>query len=130
MSPRESDPGLSQDRPRMAFTFRGLAVTIATRGKSMKQMRKLRRGLLGVALLMVALHGAAAETYTVNMSADTVVANACANHQTQCSLRGAILAANAHSGDTIVFNIQELCPMSGCAIGVLSSLPDITAPMS
>src|SRR6476619_4032190 len=97
----------------------------------MTRMRKLRRALLGVALWTIALHGAAAETYTVNTSSDTVVANACANRLANCSLRGAILAANANFGGTIVFGIPiQLCPGSGCVIDLLSALPDITAPMS
>ena len=56
--------------------------------------------------------------------------NACANHQAGCSLRGAILEANAHSGDTIVFNIFEFCGSGGCVINLLSALPDISASMS
>jgi hypothetical protein len=80
---------------------------------------------------MIALHSAVADTYTVNTSSDSVIANACANHQANCSLRGAILAANANLGGTIVFGIPiQFCPGSGCVIDLLSALPDITAPMS
>src|SRR4051812_30326063 len=89
-----------------------------------------RSAFAALALLFVALSQARADTYTVNTSSDNVVANACANHTANCSLRGAILAANAHSGDTIVFNIGELCSINGCAIALLSALPDISAPMT
>ncbi|MFL6521600.1 MAG: choice-of-anchor Q domain-containing protein [Chthoniobacterales bacterium] len=90
----------------------------------------LRSALGAVAILSFALCKASGTTYVVNTSSDSVVVNACANQAANCSLRGAILTANAHSGDTIVFNIQEFCPNTGCVINLLSALPDITAPMT
>ena len=96
----------------------------------MKPIGSLRSALPVIALLSVALQTARADTYTVNTSSDNVVANACANKAANCSLRGAILAANAHSGDTIVFSIIEFCSINGCAINLLSALPDISAPMT
>ena len=96
----------------------------------MKRPTIFGRALPIVASLSIALQSATAETYTVNTSSDNVVANACANHQANCSLRGAILAANANAGGTIVFNIVEFCPGSGCVINLLSPLPDISVPMS
>ena len=90
----------------------------------------LRRALLAIAPLLIALQRATADTYTVNTSSDNVVANACANHLANCSLRGAIMAANANPGSTIAFSIIEFCGPSGCAITLQSVLPDITAPMS
>ena len=92
--------------------------------------RIFRRALVAIALSSFALPEAHATTYTVNTSSDSVVANACANHQAGCSLRGAIQEANAHSGDTIVFNIFEFCGSGGCVINLLSALPDISASIS
>lgn len=83
-----------------------------------------------VILAFVAVQNARGDTYTVNTSSDAIVANACVNHQSNCSLRGAILAANSHSGSTINFNIVEFCPSSGCVINLVSALPDITNSMS
>src|SRR5215212_4424762 len=93
-------------------------------------MKKRRIVFTALAVMTIAVHGATAETYTVNTSSDNIVANACANHLSNCSLRGAITAANANPGSTIVFGIVEFCPVSGCTISLLSPLPDITASMS
>jgi hypothetical protein len=93
-------------------------------------MKEKRIVIAALALLTVAVESATAETYTVNTSSDNVVANACANHQSNCSLRGAITAANANPGSTIGFAINEFCPVSGCAITLLSPLPDISVSMS
>ena len=96
----------------------------------MKPIQIFARALAALVPFSFAPARTQAETYTVNRSADFVVANACENHQSNCTLRGAILAANAHSGDTIVFNIIEFCGKDGCFIDLLSALPDISAPMS
>jgi hypothetical protein len=96
----------------------------------MKATRSLRSALPIIGLLALVFENARADTYSVNTSSDNVVASACANHAANCSLRSAILTANAHSGDTIVFSINEFCSVSGCVINLLSVLPDISAPMS
>ena len=82
---------------------------------------------------------AVASTITVNTYADTVGNNG------KCSLREAITAANTNTAsgamagecvagttalDTIVFNVAEFCPVSGCVISLLSALPDINSAMS
>jgi hypothetical protein len=96
----------------------------------MKAMRNLQSALPVIGLIALAFGDARADTYVVNTSSDNIVANACANHAANCSLRGAITAANANPGSTIVFGINEFCPVSGCTITLLSPLPDISAPMS
>jgi len=95
-----------------------------------KRIQIFASALVAIAFSSFALPDARATTYTVNTSSDSVVANACENHLSGCSLRGAILAANAHSGDTINFSIIEFCGFNGCFINLLSALPDISAPMS
>jgi CSLREA domain-containing protein len=95
-----------------------------------KRIQIFESVLLAIALSSFAMPDTQAATYTVNTSSDSVAANACENHLSGCSLRGAIQAANAHSGDTIVFHIIEFCPISGCVITLSSALPDISAPMS
>lgn len=96
--------------------------------------------ILVCGLLALAALPAEASTITVNTSGDT------AANDGRCTLREAITAANTNTAsgaaagecvagsasatDTIVFNIFELCPVSGCAINLLSPLPDISTPMS
>ena len=83
---------------------------------------------------------AIASTITVNTYSDTVGNNG------RCSLREAITAANTNTAsgsmpgecvagttalDTIVFNVfGEFCMISGCAISLLTPLPDISSDMS
>src|SRR5437762_6027650 len=90
----------------------------------------LRSALAALALCSWPLSQALGETYTVNTSADNAVVNNCTGHTTNCSLRGAIMAANANSADTINFSIIEFCPITGCTLSLLSALPDINAPMT
>lgn len=93
-------------------------------------MKRRRIAFAAVLLLSPALGEVRGDTFTVNTSSDNVVANACATHAANCSLRGAIAAANASPGSTINFAINEFCPISGCTITLLSALPDITASMT
>ena len=81
-----------------------------------------------------------ASTINVNSSSDAVA------NDGKCTLREAITAANTNAAsgaaagecvagtasgvDTISISIFELCPVSGCAINLLSALPDISTAMS
>ncbi|MFN2622808.1 MAG: choice-of-anchor Q domain-containing protein [Chthoniobacterales bacterium] len=94
-------------------------------------MKAQRIGFAALAVLTSAVAEIRGNTYTVNTSSDNVVAGACDNHAAKCSLRGAILAANAHPGDDIIdISIFEFCGPSGCAIVLQSPLPDISTVMS
>lgn len=64
--------------------------------------------------------------YFVNTTSDTVVANACANGQANCSLRGAIQVANSHPG---VDGIDIDLP-AGSVINLTGALPNITEGVS
>jgi CSLREA domain-containing protein len=96
--------------------------------------------LLFALLALLAAHPTQASTITVNRSGDTVADDG------NCTLREAITAANTNTAsgamagecvagsasgvDTIAFSIFELCPVAGCAINLLSPLPDISTSMS
>jgi hypothetical protein len=67
-----------------------------------------------------------AQLYTVNTTQDTVVAGASINGAADCSLRGALEAANSVSDNVIRFSIPEFCPSSGCVINLTQALPDIS----
>ncbi|MFN2622809.1 MAG: choice-of-anchor Q domain-containing protein, partial [Chthoniobacterales bacterium] len=74
--------------------------------------------------------------YFVNTTSDSVVAGACANGLANCSLRGAIEAANASIGpNAIIFvipaNEPNCDPSTGqCIINLTAALPDISETMS
>jgi CSLREA domain-containing protein len=86
---------------------------------------------LALVVLVPALAEVRGKTFTVNTASDTVVAGVCDTGQSGCSLRGAILAANANSGDdTIAFASFGFCPVGGCSIALQSALPDISTVMS
>ena len=60
--------------------------------------------------------------YYVNTTSDTVTAGACANGLANCSLRGAMQAANSHPGeDGIEFSLP-----AGSVINLTQALPGIT----
>ena len=64
--------------------------------------------------------------YFVNTTSDVVVTNACANGLANCSLRGAIQAANSHPGeDGIEFSLP-----AGAVINLTSALPAISDSVS
>jgi len=60
--------------------------------------------------------------FFVNTTSDTVVAGACANGTANCSLRGAIEAANSHIG----YDGIDLSLPAGSVINLTQALPDIT----
>jgi CSLREA domain-containing protein len=64
--------------------------------------------------------------YFVNTPNDTVVGGACANGQADCSLRGAIEAANSHPGEDGI----ELGLPAGSVIQLTQALPPITDSVS
>src|SRR5262249_54270209 len=69
-----------------------------------------------------------AATFTVTSAADTTTASACANATAQCTLREAILEANATVGlDTIVFSTTITTIPVGDS--TLTPLPVITQPV-
>lgn len=82
--------------------------------------------ILALLFLAPATHAAPDAKYTVNTILDNTTCDA-----GLCSLRGAILAANATAGkDTIKFNIPDgSCSLGTCTIGLNSALPFITAPV-
>jgi len=90
-----------------------------------QQSHRKWRILAAIALITLPLTNANALTYVVNTTDDTVTASACKNGTAGCSLRGAILEANAHFGDdTIVFNLP-----AGSLINLTQALPDISESM-
>ncbi|MEO5720504.1 MAG: choice-of-anchor Q domain-containing protein [Chthoniobacterales bacterium] len=110
--------------------------------------RPLFRNLIGITLLALsALSSARSQTrqdpsgrgpgpailvpaqgvlYFVNTTSDTVVAGACANGQANCSLRGAIQAANSHPGEDGI----DISLPTGSIINLSAALPDITESVS
>ena len=92
----------------------------------------MKRRIVFAALMLLLAPVAVVQgnTYIVNTSSDTVMAGACDTNASGCSLRGAIIAANGNAGSTIVFNINEFCPINGCAISLLAPLPDIIVSMT
>jgi hypothetical protein len=69
--------------------------------------------------------------YTVRNTSDVIVASACTNNESGCSLRGAITAANASSSSTIQFAIPASdpnCVAGVCTITLTGALPDIGGP--
>jgi hypothetical protein len=73
-------------------------------------------------------------SYVVNTTSDTVTAGACEGGLPNCSLRGAIEAADNHAGtDTISFNIPDTDPacsaVNTCSIGLTSALPPLNTNM-
>ncbi len=88
--------------------------------------------LLLAALSLRLVHGEvdapqAGILYFVNTASDTVVAGACANGLPNCSLRGAIQAANSHPGED---GIEIELPAGLVFIDLNSALPDITEGVS
>jgi uncharacterized delta-60 repeat protein len=70
--------------------------------------------------------------YFVNTTSDAVVAGACGHAAANCSLRGAIEAANAVSNSVISIAIpatDPFCSGGVCTINLGSALPSISAPM-
>src|ERR1051325_10063556 len=91
-----------------------------------RSMRKpALSGLLCGLALMISTVSARAAIFTVNSTADPGV-GAC--DAAECTLREALLAANAAGGaDNIKFNIPAPVPAGGFfTISVLSALPVIT----
>jgi serine protease AprX len=68
--------------------------------------------------------------YTVKTTSDLVVAGACQSGGPDCSLRGAIEAANGVSDSVITFAIAEPCASSGCVINLTQPLPTITSKVT
>ncbi len=64
--------------------------------------------------------------YFINTTSDTVVAGACSNGLANCSLRGAIQAANSHVGSDGI----EVDLPAGSIINLTAALPDITESVS
>ena len=64
--------------------------------------------------------------YFVNTTSDTVVAGACANGSSNCSLRGAIQAANSHIGEDGI----EIDLPAGSVINLTQALPALTESVS
>ncbi len=64
--------------------------------------------------------------YFVNTTSDTVVAGACAHGLGNCSLRGAIQAANSRAGSDGI----EIDLPAGSIINLTAALPDITESVS
>ena len=69
--------------------------------------------------------------YIVNTTSDVIVPNACATAGPGCSLRGAIVAANASGFDDVInFAIPAsdgFCSAGACTINLTQPLPNITA---
>ena len=84
--------------------------------------------VLSFLFLVIPLRAQFVRVYVVKNPGDTVVAGACGNgtgnSTADCSLRGAILAANAIGSGTISFAIPT-CQV--CVINLASALPDLSA---
>lgn len=68
-------------------------------------------------------------SFTVNTTSDTVARDTCENQLAGCSLRGAIIAANAAGNSRINFSIPTTaagCSFGVCTIRIDSALPTIT----
>ncbi len=81
--------------------------------------------LVGLLFFAPLWHGQGA-VYLVNTTSDAVMVNACENGLANCSLRGAIQAANNHPGaDEIEIDLG-----AGSIINLTGGLPDITESVS
>jgi hypothetical protein len=90
--------------------------------------------LASVAFVTVAAApaNAAATTYVVDTVADNGALTACTPADGDCSLRGAVTAANANSGtDTIEFDIPAAsCPSGACRLTLTEGPLTITDPVN
>jgi CSLREA domain-containing protein len=89
-------------------------------GKSRKWL--LLAAIVLITLLSPGVVNAQGNLYFVNTTSDTVVIGACQNGNPNCSLRGAIQAANAHVGEDGI----EIDLPAGSVINLTGALPDLT----
>ncbi len=84
--------------------------------------------LMGAALVVTLAPSAFAATFTVNSTSDDTDAGGCEPSPGDCTLREAIVAANATTAkDTIDFDLGSGVPL--IQVGTLTGLPEVTKPI-